>query len=166
MRPIEGSADFAGGMRMVSMIHRVGAPLLLAAALTACGGGGSPTGPAPAPTPMPTPTPTPPTADGVLRTGTFQSANGYFTEGSASIVRMTGAHTLELAPDFLTSQSGALDMRLCRTTSCGAGDLDLGSIRSFSGAQTYALPDDGSAYAYAVVWCRAVALPFGYAELR
>jgi hypothetical protein len=131
-----------------------------------CGGGSSPTAPQPDPTPAPTPTPTPEPADGVLRTATFESANGYFTEGTAAIVREGEVHRLELREDFRTSQSGALDVRLCRETACTDGDLDLGPIQAFSGAQTYSLPDDGSAFAYVVIWCRAVALPFGFGELQ
>ncbi len=129
-----------------------------------CGGGSSPTAPQPAPTPAPTPTPEP--VDGMLRTATFESANGYFTEGTAAIVREDGLHRLELREDFRTSQSGALDVRLCGGTACTDGHLDLGPIQDFNGAQTYSLPDDGSAYAYVVIWCRAVALPFGFGELQ
>ena len=147
-------------------------PLALAAGVAilaaGCGGGPSPTAPdpPPPPAPMPAPTPTPPAADGVLRTATFESANGYFAEGTAAIVREGGVHRLDLEEDFRTSRSGALDVRLCRQTTCTEGDLDLGPVQSFSGAQSYALPDDGSAYRYVVVWCRAVSLPFGFGELQ
>lgn len=132
--------------------------------LAACGGASSPTGPSPTPTPAPIPTPPP--EDGVLRTATFESANGYFTEGSAAIVREGGSHRLELMEGFRTSRSGALDVRLCRDTTCTNADLDLGPVQAFSGPQSYPLPDDGSAYAYVVIWCRAVALPFGFGELQ
>lgn len=147
-------------------------PLALSAGLAilaaGCGGGSSPTAPDPLPTPAPTPapTPTPPLADGVLRTATFESANGYFAEGAAAIVREGGAHRLDLEEDFRTSRSGALDVRLCRQTTCTEGDLDLGQIQRFSGAQSYDLPNDGAAYRYVVIWCRAVALPFGFGELQ
>ena len=57
-------------------------------------------------------------------------------------------------------------MRLCRDAQCGGRQLDLGAIKAFSGAQSYDLPDDGSAYRYVVIWCRAVSLPFGFGELR
>ena len=133
--------------------------------LWSCGGGGSPTSPA-TPVPPPAPTPTPAVGATVLRNATFESANGYTTSGRAAIVRESGAHRLELMPDFRTSQSGALDVRLCRETRCTSTDLNLGSVQGFSGAQQYALPDDGSAYRYAVIWCRAVSLPFGFGELR
>jgi hypothetical protein len=96
----------------------------------------------------------------------FVSANGYFTAGQAAIVRDGPAHRLELGDDFRTSQSAALDVRLCRETRCTAGDLDLGPVKAYSGAQHYALPDDAADYRYAVIWCRAVSLPFGFGELR
>jgi hypothetical protein len=60
----------------------------------------------------------------------------------------------------------ALDARLRRGARCTSSDLNLGEIKAFSGAQQYALPDDGSAYRYAVIWCRGVSLPFGVGELR
>ena len=102
----------------------------------------------------------------MLRTAAFESANGYFTEGSAAIVREDGEHRLELMDDFRSSRSGALDVRLCRETACTDSDLNLGPIQAFRGAQTYPLPDDGSAYSYVVIWCRAVALPFGFGALE
>jgi hypothetical protein len=57
-------------------------------------------------------------------------------------------------------------VRLCRETRCAGDDLNLGEIKAFAGAQQYALLDDGAAYRYAVIWCRAVNLPFGFGELR
>jgi hypothetical protein len=139
--------------------------VLLAVLAAACGGGSSPTTPS-VPPPSPSPTPTPDASATVLRSAVFQSANGYTTEGQAAIVREGTAHRLELRDDFRTSQSAALDVRLCRETRCTSSDLNLGEVRAFSGSQQYALPDDGAAYRYAVIWCRAVNLPFGFGELR
>jgi hypothetical protein len=112
----------------------------------------------PSQTPAPTPT--------VLRTTTFQSANGYTTAGTADIVRTGSAYTLELRDDFRTSNGGILDVRLCRETACTAADLNLGSIQSHNGRQTYSLPNDATAYRYVVIFCRAVNAPFGYGLLR
>ena len=102
----------------------------------------------------------------VLRRAVFQSANGYRTEGAAQITRSESGHRLELQNDFRTSTSGILEVRLCRETRCGAGDLNLGSIQAFTGPQAYTLPDDGGAFRYVVIWCRAVNLPFGFGDLR
>lgn len=137
------------------------------AALTlACGGGGSSPTAAPTPPPTPAPTPTPAASATVLRSTVFAGANGYATTGEAAIVREGANHRLELRDDFRTSQSAALEVRLCRETRCTGDDLNLGEIKAFGGAQQYALPDDGAAYRYAVIWCRAVNLPFGFGELR
>ena len=137
---------------------------IVAALTAACSGGGS--SPTAAPTPAPTPTPTPVASATVLRSTVFAGANGYTTMGQAAIVREGAGHRLELREDFRTSQSTALDVRLCRETRCAGDDLNLGEIKAFAGAQHYALPDDGAAYRYAVIWCRAVNLPFGFGELR
>lgn len=136
----------------------------VAAFTAACGGGGS--SPTAAPAPVPTPTATPVASPTVLRSTVFAGANGYTTMGQAAIVREGAGHRLELREDFRTSQSAALDVRLCRETRCTGDDLNLGEIKAFAGAQQYALPDDGTAYRYAVIWCRAVNLPFGFGELR
>ena len=138
----------------------------VAAFTAACGGGGSSPTAAPTPPPAPTPTPTPAASATVLRSTVFAGANGYTTMGQAAIVREGATHRLELREDFRTSQSAALDVRLCRETRCTGDDLNLGEIKAFGGAQLYALPDDAGAYRYAVIWCRGVSLPFGFGELR
>jgi hypothetical protein len=102
----------------------------------------------------------------VLREATFESANGYSTAGRAAIIRETGSHRLQLRPDFQTSQSNALEVRLCRTTQCASQHLNLGEIQGFSGSQRYGLPDASEQYGYVVIWCRAVSLPFGFGQLR
>ncbi len=94
------------------------------------------------------------------------SANGYRTEGTAAVTLSGSTHTLDLQDDFRTSNSGVLDVRLCRDTRCAANDLNLGTIQRFSGRQSYALPNDAAAFRYVVIWCRAVNLPFGFGELR
>jgi len=164
----------------MDQLQKVATAALAFAALVACGSGGptAPSGgsggqasaptpaPTPEPTPAPTPTPTPDPGPTVLRDATFQSANGYFTEGSASIIRESGSYRLQLRSDFRTSQSAALEVRLCRSSQCSASNLNLGQIQAYSGSQRYGLPDDGAEFSHVVIWCRAVNLPFGFGELR
>lgn len=102
----------------------------------------------------------------VVREASFQSANGYTTQGSARILSSGGRYTLELGSDFRSSQSPALDVRLCNDTNCRGGSLELSALQSFSGAQSYDLPNDGSAYSLVVIYCRAVQLAFGFGNLR
>jgi Electron transfer DM13 len=144
--------------------------VLLAASVSGCGSRSpaSPSGPMggqPAATPAPTPDPTLDPAPTTLRRATFESANGYTTEGGAAIVRERDSYRLELDSDFRTSQSAALEVRLCAQTQCGGADLNLGEIKAYSGMQAYDLNADGSQYRYVVIWCRAVNLPFGFGEL-
>jgi hypothetical protein len=88
------------------------------------------------------------------------------TEGNARIVRSGDQFALELLPDFRTSQSAALDVRLCVDVNCRNAQLDLGPLKAFAGAQNYPLPNDGGSYTHAVIYCRAVRLAFGFGVLR
>ena len=113
------------------------------------------------------PTPAPPTTPTVVRTATFQSANGYTTAGTAEVVRTGSSYTLELREDFRTSNGGILDVKLCRESDCTGGDLTLGRLEIRSGKQTYALgSNDTSSYRYAVIYCTVINRPFGYGPFR
>jgi hypothetical protein len=136
-----------------------------ATVVAACGQGGSPTGPTPPPVAAAPPPPAGASST-VLRRADFQSANGYRTEGSAVITMSGSTYVLDLQDDFRTSNSGILEVRLCRDPRCGPNDLNLGAIRAFSGRQSYLLPDDAAGFRYVVIWCRAVSLPFGFGDLR
>lgn len=119
-----------------------------------------PTEPAAAPAPDgTTETPT------VIATAVFEGANGYRTTGSAVLEESAEGQTLRLGDDFETDRSVALDVRLCNRRRCGGEALVLGSIQSFTGAQSYAVPGDGSGFAFVVIWCTAVELPFGVGAL-
>ena len=73
-----------------------------------------------------------------LRQASFESANGYLTEGTARIVRLDDEFSLELLSDFRTSQSPGLDVRLCNDMNCRSGaQLDLGELKKFSKKQLF-----------------------------
>lgn len=119
------------------------------------------------PTPTPAPAPAPPSTQTVVRTATFQGANGYTTSGTAEVVRAGLTFTLELREDFRTSNGGILEVRLCRESDCTGGDLTLGRLDIRSGKQTYALGgNDTSSYRYVVIYCTAINRPFGYGLFR
>jgi hypothetical protein len=88
------------------------------------------------------------------------------TQGTVQIVRTGSSFSVELLSDFRTSQSPALDVRLCVDVNCRGAQLELGGLRAFSGPQSYALPNDGASFSHAVIFCRAVQLAFGYGVLR
>lgn len=151
--------------------------------LAACGGGTSPTAPAPVPTatpaseptpvpapvpiPEPTPAPTPdPTTATVLRSAQVRGANGHGAMGTAEIVARGSSFTLELRNDFRID-SGRNDVYLTTSPNgVGPQDLNLGDMKAVSGAQSYAIPGDGSGHRYVVLWCRPFQVPIGVGELR
>lgn len=157
--------------------------LLSSLALAACGGGGSPMspsvpptpGPSPTPTPAPQPSgspspipsPTPPSGPTVLRTAAFRGAHGHSASGTARIVQTGSEYRLEFLEDFRVD-TGSIDVYLARSQNAVdmSRDLNLGAMRSRTGAQSYAMPNAGGAYPYVILWCRPFRVPIGVGELR
>lgn len=134
---------------------------------TSCGDSTTPSQPSVGPATNPTTTTTStPAGPQTLRRATFMSANGYVTEGSASIREEDGEVTLELGADFRTSNSPALEVRLCRNEDCTGDHVSLGPLQSFEGRQSYPTDDDATAYDFVTIYCLAVRLPFGYGRLQ
>ena len=121
--------------------------------------------PAPAP-PPPATTTSVPAGPRTLRRATFMGANGYVTEGGARIQRENDEFTLELEEDFRTSNSAALDVRLCTNSGCTGDNVSLGELQRFSGRQSYPLADSGTGYSHVSIYCTAVRLPFGSGRLQ
>lgn len=133
--------------------------------LAGCGGGPSPTGPSTPPPPA-APAPTPSAGPTVLRRATVMGANGHAAGGTAEIVRSGGAFSLELRDDFRID-TGSIDVYLANQQDRVTGaDLNLGDLRSRTGAQSYTLADDGSGFRYVLLWCRPFRVPIGIGELR
>ena len=154
--------------------------LLVPLFMPGCGGGSgpaSPSAPPPAaatpsatPTPSPTASPTPavtPTPSGptILRRATIGGAAGHSASGTAEIVRNGGSFTLELRSDFRID-SGNNDVILTNSASSMDGGLNLGDMKAVNGAQSYAMPNDGSSFRYVILWCRPFRIPIGVGELR
>ena len=121
--------------------------------------------PAPAP-PPPATTTSVPAGPRTLRRATFMGANGYVTDGGARIQRENDEFTLELEEDFRTSNSAALDVRLCTNSGCTGDNVSLGELQRFSGRQSYPLADSGTGYSHVSIYCTAVRLPFGSGRLQ
>ena len=125
----------------------------------------SPT-PAPAPTPVVMPTPTPPPAPTVLRSASIRGANGHSAAGTAEIVQDGRSYTLEFRSGFRID-GGLNDVYLSRDPGVvSSSDLNVGNLRSLSGPQGYALPNDGGSYRYVLLWCRPFRVPIALGELR
>lgn len=144
--------------------------------LAACGGSSpmapsNPTAtPSPAATPVPGPTPaatpTPPPGPLTLRTATITGANGHSGSGSAKIVQDGGQFRLEFSSSFMIGGASNSDVYLTNSTTGLANGLNLGQLRSGSGAQSYGMPNDGGGYRYVLIWCRPFRIPIGVGELR
>ena len=132
--------------------------------LTACGGGGqSPMAPS---SPPPPPTPSPVLGAVVVRTATLRGSNGHRSEGRVDIVNDGGAFRLEFRSDFLIDR-GTVDVYLSRQPDrLTESDRNLGNLSSTSGAQSYALADDGTGYSHVLLWCRPFRIPIAFGELR
>ena len=76
-----------------------------------------------------------------------------------------GSVTLELRDDFRID-SGNNDVILTNSTTSMDGGLNLGNMRSTTGAQSYTMPNDGSNFRYVILWCRPFRIPIGVGELR
>jgi hypothetical protein len=101
----------------------------------------------------------------VLRVAEIHGSNGYSAGGSARIVANRGRHTLELSKDFRVDVGG-VDVYLARGKTLKAGDVGVGSLQALYGAQSYPLSDNGAAFHYVLLWCRAFVLPIAVGEFR
>ena len=146
--------------------------------LAACGGGSpmapsNPTAtptpaatPAPGPTPAATPTPSPLPGPVTLRTASINGANGHPGSGTAKIVQDGGRYQLEFSSTFKVGGASNSDVYLTNSTSGVGSGLNLGQLRSGSGAQTYPMPNAGGSYRYVLIWCRPFTIPIGVGELK
>ncbi|NJR73373.1 MAG: DM13 domain-containing protein [Scytonema sp. CRU_2_7] len=113
------------------------------------------------------------------KSGTFVSGE-HTTQGTVSITTKNGKSFLELEKSFKTSNSGPdLVVILHRSDNVigstkppsyplKKGDyIILGRLQKFSGAQTYAIPNNINLAEYksAVIWCRKFNATFGAAKL-
>ncbi|HBB31369.1 MAG TPA: permease [Cyanobacteria bacterium UBA8803] len=109
-----------------------------------------------------------------ILSGTFMAAEKP-TTGSARIVVEDGHRYLELDEAFKTSEMGP-DLHVLLDTSDQPPQMyqnlgsviNLGSLRSYSGAQRYPIPDsiNLASFKSVTIWCRMANATFGYAPLR
>jgi hypothetical protein len=109
-----------------------------------------------------------------LFTGTFVAGEAP-TTGTAKIVTEGGHRYLELDAAFSTSTQGPdlhvlLDptARPPQAYENQGSTINLGSLREYSGAQRYPIPDSVNLanYGSVVIWCRMANATFGYAPLN
>ena len=105
------------------------------------------------------------------RTGSFVPKPGtrYRVTGTAQLkMDDSGALVLEFGPDFSVSAGPRLGIYLSTTNSVGPGSVDLGEIQSFTGSQTYQLPDsvELTSFDWVVIHCVPFNITFGFAQFE
>lgn len=109
-----------------------------------------------------------------MMSGTFMTVEKP-TKGMARIVMEGGHHYLELDKAFSTSDQGPDLHVLLDTTETPPKTyenmgtyVNLGKLKSYTGAQRYPIPDaiDPSQLKSVVIWCRMANATFGYASLK
>lgn len=101
----------------------------------------------------------------MVRSASIRGANGHSAAGTAQIVRTGDTYLLQLGNDFRID-IGSVDVYLTNRTDTNGGGVNLGSLRSLTGAQSFPMPNDGSGYRYVLLWCRPFGVPVGLGELR
>ncbi|MFB2834947.1 DM13 domain-containing protein [Floridanema evergladense] len=109
-----------------------------------------------------------------LKSGTFVAAEKP-TTGAVRIVRENGQRFLEIDGAFSTSDQGP-DLHVLLDTvekppqsyQNQGRVINLGRLRSYTGAQRYPIPDtvNLNSFKSVVIWCRMANATFGYAPLR
>ncbi|NJO44076.1 MAG: DM13 domain-containing protein [Cyanobacteria bacterium CRU_2_1] len=116
----------------------------------------------------------------VIKSGSFQSGE-HPTQGTARIVSQEGRNVLELDEAFQTSTSGPDLFVILHRSDNVLGSTEppiypltegeyvvLAPLQAYSGAQSYAIPDDINLNEYqsAAIWCRQFNATFGAALLQ
>lgn len=109
-----------------------------------------------------------------IKSGSFMTGEKP-TTGTAKIVKDGGHYYLELDAAFSTSNQGPdLHVLLDTTTTPPkkyenlGRTVNLGKLKSYSGAQRYPIPDaiNPSQFKSVVIWCRMANATFGYALVK
>lgn len=106
----------------------------------------------------------------VVRTGSFSSLNGYSVSGTATLTVEGSERRLVLSDDFVSSTGPDVLVYLSKNDTAAEGGalvepISLGPIQSFSGTQSYVLPENSDEYTSVVIWCRAFSSAFGAASV-
>ena len=115
---------------------------------------------------------TTPTNLTVLKSGKFNGANGYPSEGTAQLTKDSlDRHSIRLAEDFTTSfATGSVTIYLATSMVLKLADansyIKLGVIDK-KGAHTFALEGKPTGnFNFVIVWCQPAGVKFGHAEMK
>jgi hypothetical protein len=107
-------------------------------------------------------------SESLARSGTFDGLNGYSVTGTATLERTADDASLRLESDFQSQSGPGLYVYLSPNATNVNGGINLGSLQTTSGEQTYAIPanvnpDD---FDHVLVYCQPFGVPFGTANLQ
>jgi len=104
----------------------------------------------------------------MTRSGMFMGLNGYSVSGTATLQLSADGNTLLLGSDFSSQNGPGLFVYLSPNANNVTGGVNLGSLKSASGSQTYEIPDsvDPSDFDHAIIYCQPFSVPFGTAQLQ
>jgi hypothetical protein len=99
--------------------------------------------------------------------GEFTGAGDRVLHGEALLSDAGGAMQLSFSEDFETPSGPGLYVYLSPTATITADSVQLGSLVSPTGAQSYAVPEGVTAesHPYVIIYCVPFSVLFGYAEL-
>lgn len=106
----------------------------------------------------------------VVRSGSFESLNGYSVSGDVQLIVNGDERQLVFSDDFASSVGPDVLVYLSKNDTAAEGGslsdpISLGPIQGFTGSQTYTLPENSDDYTSVVIWCRAFSSAFGAAAV-
>ena len=106
---------------------------------------------------------------GQSKTGQFQRnpSTSYVVEGTATLTIDGNDLLLQFGDDFRCSNGPGLHVYLANGQSISAGGVDLGRLKSTSGAQSYRLNGSSNVdFTHVIIHCVPFNVSFGFAELN
>jgi hypothetical protein len=106
----------------------------------------------------------------IVRSGSFESLNGYTVSGEVQLIVDGNERQLVFSDSFASSVGPDVLVYLSKNDTANEGGvlrepISLGPIQGFNGTQTYTLPANSDDYDSVVIWCRAFSSAFGSASV-
>jgi len=102
------------------------------------------------------------------RVGTFSGRRGYTVMGTGRVRKVNGTFIVSLDADFSASSGPGLHVYLSDSDATASAGVDLGDLKSRTGAQSYEVPTniDANAFKYVLIYCKPFSVTFGAAEMK
>lgn len=108
-------------------------------------------------------------ASSLSKVGQFEGLGGYRTSGDVTLmVNDDGSVSMILGDNFSAQDGPGLYFYLSNSRSSVSGGVELGPVRTLSGADTYEVPDGVGLFTYnhVVLYCKPFGVGFGTAQLE